>query len=326
LGLTWVGRAFILTRVSTAGGIADECWLCSSKTRAFWSNDAFTSVECRGCGHIQAEHRIDPEVAVADYHRTYDDQQRFVASLGATRRRQAARLLDELSSLGPIGSLFDFGCGRGWFLEVAQERGLRNLAGGDVSDLALDLVRQRGLQEVRLERSAPLDGLRLEELGFIPEAVTFLDVIEHFPGDLTPMFSRWLARLPAGVRFLVIKVPIREGLLFSMANLTRRVGFEGLGRQFFQAGTYPPHYQYFSRRSLSGLIAKLGLREVRVLDDLDFEPEDLANRLGPRMAPLKAIALPAGRGLAAAARVLGRQDSRIIIAERGADPVVAGEK
>jgi SAM-dependent methyltransferase len=302
--------------VPTPGSIANRCWLCSSATRGLWSNDAFTAVECRGCGHIQAEHRIDPEAALADYHRTYDDQQRFVASLAATRRRQAARILDELRGAGPIGSLFDFGCGRGWFLEVAQERGLRDLAGGDVSELALDLVRQRGLREVRLDRSAPLEHLRLDELGFIPEAVTFLDVVEHFPGDLTPMFSRWLASLPRGVRFVVIKVPIREGLLFSIANLARRVGLEGLGRQFFQAGTYPPHYQYFSRRSLSALIAKVGLRAIRTLDDLDFEPQDLGNRLAPRMAPLKVFALPAGHGLATTARVLGREDSRIVIAER----------
>lgn len=302
--------------------MADRCWLCSSATRVFWSNDAFTAVECRGCGHIQAEHQIDPEVALADYHGTYDEQQRFVASLAATRRRQAGWLLDELQTAGPIGSVFDFGCGRGWFLQVAQERGLRDLAGGDVSELALALVRQRGLREVRLEQSAPLDHLRLDDLGFVPDAITFLDVIEHFPGDLIPMFSRWLARLPRRVRFVVIKVPIREGLLFSIANLARRVGVEGLGRQIFQAGTYPPHYQYFSRRSLSGLIAKLGLRPVRVLDDLDFEPEELGNRLGPRLAPLKAIALPAGYGLAAMVRALGRQDSRIVIAERGVVPVV----
>lgn len=299
----------------------DPCWVCSSKVRAFWSNEDLTSFECPGCGHIQAEHRIAPEVVVEDYHRTYDDQQTFVASLAMTRKRQAARLLDALGSTASIDSLFDFGCGRGWLLEVAQERGFRHLAGGDVSDFALELVRRRGLQGLRLEKSSPLDHLRIHDLGFIPQVVTFLDVIEHFPGDLTAMFSRWIADLPPAVRFLVFKVPIREGLLFSLANVARRVGLDGLGRQFFQVGTYPPHYQYFSRRSLSRLISRLGLREVRVLDDLDFEPEELGNRLGSRMAPLKRLAAPAGLCLATGVRLLHRQDSRIIIAERRRVPV-----
>ncbi len=291
------------------------CWVCTAITRPFWANAAFSVSECSGCGHLQAEHRISEQAAATDYHRNYE-QDRFVASLAVTRRRQAATLLDELRGLTATQSLFDFGCGRGWFLEAAKQRGLHELAGGDVSELALQLLGEQGIKAVSLSESDPLEKLDLQELGFTPEVITFLDVVEHFEGNLTAKFSRWLARLPAGVRFIVFKVPIREGLLFSMANLARQVGVEGLGKQLFQSGTYPPHYQYFTQRSLEAFVTGLGLAQVRVLDDLDFEPEELKNRLSTSPWLLRSLALPAGRLLAGAARGLERLDSRIVIAER----------
>src|SRR3569623_224788 len=221
----------------------ERCWVCSSRTRPFWTNDQFSAVECLDCRHIQAQHGPLPEGDDRDYHRTYD-QERFVASLGITRRRQATRLLDALQALEMVDSVFDYGCGRGWFLEIAKRRGIPRLAGGDVSPLALQLLRENGIRDVRLAPRPGPEPLDLKAVGFAPQGVSFLDVIEHFAGDLRPLFSAWIADLPATVRLVVFKVPIREGLLFSLSDVARRVGVEGMGRRLFQAGTFPPHYQY----------------------------------------------------------------------------------
>lgn len=118
------------------------------------------------------------------------------------------------------------------------------------------------------------------------------------------------------MRFLVFKVPVRDGLLFSIADLARRGGVQGPGLQLFQSGTYPPHYQYFTRRSLDALIGKLGLSARVVLDDLDFEPAELGRRLSSKARSIQALAGAFGRSLGAVARATGRADSRIVIAER----------
>jgi hypothetical protein len=140
--------------------------------------------------------------------------------------------------------------------------------------------------------------------------------VEHFDGDLTALFAPWIAALPATVHLVVFKVPIREGLLFSMSDLARRVGVGGMARRLFQAGTYPPHYQYFTRRSLEAFLNAIGLRRLRTIDDLDFEPGELSNRLPASLKPLHAVATPAGRLLSVVAQALGRADTRIVIAQR----------
>jgi SAM-dependent methyltransferase len=302
--------------VSASATSLAACWVCGGLTGPFWTNAEFDAIACRRCGHLVATHRRDPGAEGTDYHLMYE-QRDFVAALGATRRRQAARILDALGALpAPPRSLFDFGCGRGFFLEVARQRGGFGLAGGDVSQLALDGLARQGIAALPLDAELPFETLDLTQLPFIPEAITFLDVIEHFPGDLGARLGRFVRELPAAVRFIVIKVPVREGLLFSLADLARHGGVQGLGRQLFQSGTYPPHYQYFTRRSLDALVAALGLATRAVLDDLDFEPEQLGRRLSSKGHGIQSLASVFGRSLGALARATGRADSRIVIAER----------
>ena len=295
---------------------ATPCWVCAGRVRAFWTDSALDVVECVSCGHLQAAHRRAADDASADYHRGYE-QGAFVESLRITRLRQAGRLLDALTSWRAAPrSLFDFGCGRGWLLEVARERGVPLLAGGDVSELALQLLAEHQITGLKLDPVSPFEKLDFQSLGFDPEVITFLDVIEHFSGDLTQRLAAWLERLPSAARVLVFKVPVREGLLFSIAHRARRLGVGGLQRQLFQVGTYPPHYQYFSRRSLARFVSSLGLETLGTLDDLDFEASGLAGRLTSTLPLVRRLGGVAGHLLASAATGLGRTDSRIVVAER----------
>jgi SAM-dependent methyltransferase len=286
--------------------------------RPFWVHAEIAADACGNCGHIVAHHAANAQAQARDYHLGYE-QDDFVAALGATRRRQAGRIMDALRSLpSPPQSLFDFGCGRGWLLEVAQERGMRALAGGDVSDLALKQLATRGIPALRLDIQWPFEQLDVEALPFTPEAITLLDVIEHFSGDIATRLRAWIAGLPPRVRTIVIKVPMRDGLLFSLANAAQHAGVQSLMLQLFQVGTYPPHYQYFSRRSLSALLRKIGLSSVVVLDDLDFEPAELGKRMAAQGSALRPLASMAGHALGLAARAGRRADSRIVIATRAA--------
>ena len=291
------------------------CWVCGGKPTPFWSDTAFDATACATCGHLTAEHHAGPAVE-ADYHRSYD-QGVYVESLQATRRRQAQRLLDALQSLGdPPKSLFDFGCGRGWLLEAALQRGMPQVAGGDSSALALTLLEGRGIPAIGLDENHPFEAMDFSALQFKPEVVTFLDVLEHFEGDLGARLAAWMRRLPSSVRLLVFKVPVRDGLLFSLARLSWHGGARGLGRQLFQVGTHPPHYQYFSRLSLGLFTSSLGLSPLATFDDIDFEPAQLGDRVASARPLVRRLGGVAGRLLGKTADALDRADSRVVIALR----------
>ena len=127
--------------MSSREAVEAACWVCGGLTQRFWANDAFESVACRRCGHVVAPHRRTSDAEATDYHLGYE-QRDFVTTLGATRRRQAARLLDELAALdGPPRSIFDFGCGRGFFTRDCANAWWTESRGRDVSELALASAR-----------------------------------------------------------------------------------------------------------------------------------------------------------------------------------------
>ncbi|MBC8132025.1 MAG: hypothetical protein H7X95_03515 [Deltaproteobacteria bacterium] len=294
------------------------CWVCSEqRLRPYWSDPALTVIECMTCGHLRAVHaraRAGNGDAT-DYHLSYD-QEGFLASLAATRKRQAERILDALERVSACRALFDFGCGRGWFLDAAWSRGFGPLGGGDASPMSVALLRNKGIPAVALGDDALVAPVDFKALGFIPEIISFLDVIEHFDGDLSARLSSWIHDLPDALRLVVLKVPVREGVMFSAAAVARRLGLPGPSRQLFQVGTYPPHFQYFSRNSLDRFVKAIGLRVLDVFDDLEFEAESLTERAAPLRRLPQGPVIFAARALADVARRLGRMDTRIVIASR----------
>lgn len=267
---------------------------------------------CRTCGHRTAAHlRLRSEDQ--DYHRQYE-QQSYLASLERTRRRQSRRILDLLRPVVPLHApILDFGSGRGWFLDEARLEGRAPLAGADTSSLAVDLIRERGL--VGLVSDPALAGWPrlVGELPFRPRLVTLLDVVEHFPSDeLIGTIRRVIAPFDEPP-LLVLKVPVSEGLLYRVASAGSRLGLAGPFHQLWQVGTFPPHFHYFSRRSLERLVTALGYEVEGCLDDLDFEPEDFSSRV-EALRPLgKAVGRAAGSSVAAFAGMAGL-DTRVVLA------------
>jgi hypothetical protein len=117
-------------------------------------------------------------------------------------------------------------------------------------------------------------------LQFPPTVLTLLDVVEHFPVEgFTSRLARLFDTLRPTLKWVVIKVPVSDGMLFRTASIASRVGLHGPLHQLFQVGTTPPHRHYFSRGSLRLLTERLGLQMVELLADPDFEPEALADRI-----------------------------------------------
>jgi 2-polyprenyl-3-methyl-5-hydroxy-6-metoxy-1,4-benzoquinol methylase len=288
-----------------------RCVICdSTEGRRTARTRRLEVMGCTRCGHQVAHHA--PVDGTSDYHAQYD-QGSFLESLRLTRTRQAQVLLGCINRHRPQAySLLDFGSGRGWFLDAAREAGLRQLAGADTSVIAVELLRSRGIDGILL----PTEGdavAALEHLSFQPEVLTLLDVIEHFtPPTLLGSLERLVAKLRP--ELVVVKVPVSSGLLYRTAAVLAACGANGPLEQLYQVGTWPPHYHYFSRNSLTRALERCGLDLLEMRGDVDFEPATLASRARVLQRLPGLVTRGMGEGAAVMARSLALEDSAIVMA------------
>ncbi|HVZ73675.1 MAG TPA: class I SAM-dependent methyltransferase [Polyangia bacterium] len=284
------------------------CPICGvGVPRTTFASPRLSIARCPVCRHRSSEQATDAAVTATDYHQQYDEA--FVAALARTRRRQSRRIVDLIRRASPdLDGVVDFGAGRGWFLEGAQAAGVRRLAGVDVSSHAITLLRERGIEGTLVDDRLSA----LPRVSFQPDALAMLDVIEHFP--VAEVGAR-LARVVAHYRprVVVLKVPTSAGLLYRAAAALAAFGTVGPLEQLYQVGSHPPHWSYFSRRSLLTLLTRCGLSPLAIASDRDFEPDELARRVqalrrsGPFARPLGIVA-------SALADVTGAHDALIVVA------------
>lgn len=269
---------------------------------------------CRDCGHRVAAHLAAASPA-EDYHRQYPAG-RFLSALERTRRRQARELLRRLAAeLGEVDGLLDLGAGRGWLLDEARRVGVVRCAGADTSAAAVEALGAAGLEAVRLEPVPETWASTLCSLSFRPRIVALLDVAEHFPvDDLVPWLEAIVDALRPHLRLLALKLPLAEGLLFRGARTLAWAGSAGPYEQLFQVGTEPPHYHLFTRRSVRGLIERLGLEPLEPYFDAEFEPASLSDRVHALRGLPRPVGTAVGAGLSAAVHALGWYDAEIALA------------
>jgi hypothetical protein len=294
---------------------SNTCPACSAPSlRASFRGQRLSVDICGRCGHRAAVH-ADARNS-ADYHAQYDGGG-FMESLRATRERQARGIVERLRRHIPEPShLLDLGAGRGWFLEGCKQAGIAQLAGADISELSVGLLRDMGIPSVRLP--LPEGGhwpLPLDALPFRPRILTLLDVVEHFPGPhLADMVRHLVTQLSPELEWVVLKVPVASGLLYRASRVMSALGTPQLFEQLYQCGTFPPHESYFTRTSMDALLRRVGLERVDAFGDIDFEPAGLAERAHAlRRVPRPLVTL-AGNSLGLMASTLGMQDSYIFIA------------
>lgn len=293
-------------------GPSGRCPICDERSlgRSF-APPGLLVARCRACGHRVAIHEGGgPDI---DYHEQYDDGA-FLEALRSTRVGQAGRLIELLRRHVPnLSGVVDYGAGRGWFLDACRSAGVAPVAGVDTSQVSVEGLEASGIEaHLLLEDDAGAEVL--SRLSFRPRVVSLLDVLEHFPPE------RLLTRLRSIVsgcgnelELVVVKVPV-AGLLYAAAAVLCRVGASGLLRQLYQAGTWPPHFNYFSHASAEMLLASAGLSVIERVGDRDFEPDCLGQRIGATRPFVKTLARIGGEALGATIRITGRFDSVVFLA------------
>jgi SAM-dependent methyltransferase len=200
-------------------------------------------VRCRSCRLVY----VNPRQVGLSAQQTYGDgsygfARSPLADAFAGGVPHSSRVLDPLDRMARTrGRLLDIGCATGDVLVAAQSRGW-TASGVEVSPHAAAVARGRGFDvAVGTLRHAALEAERYD-------AVTLLDVIEHFDEPLAELAEVHRLLRPGGV--LVVETP-------NWDSLYRRVL-----RRWWPALQARFHLIYFDARTLAAMLRRAGFEPV----------------------------------------------------------------
>lgn len=200
-------------------------------------------VRCRGCGLTLINPRPPFSTVRATYDAAYSAGYTVKAAEKSTRAARRVRRLAR--EFGGHGRWLDVGCSAGFVVKAAADAGFE-AHGVDIEPAAVDYGRrQLGLTDLAC---GLLDEQRYPDGHF--NIITAYDVIEHVP-DLNP-FVHELARLLTPGGMIEIGTP--------------DIGHWRVPRALECWHEFKPseHLYYFNRATLSRLLARHGLKVLRV--------------------------------------------------------------
>lgn len=212
-----------------------------------WS---YRVVRCPSCGFLYRNPNIRPERLGDLYATSYSKF--LTGDYGANRQRRYRLVMDSFTPVFDEGKgrrLLDFGCGAGYFLELAEQRGF-DAVGVDLSPDSVQQANER-CERAKAFFGAPGDVPEIAGGGF--DVITLWSVLAHLPRPIED-FTTFRELLAPGGVLLILTVNARSLLLKAYGNkwsgftknhlmfyssqtlptLLRRAGFAGVA--------YTPHY------------------------------------------------------------------------------------
>lgn len=190
------------------------------------------------------------------------DEDRYEASARMVSSRRVQRIE---ADLGRRGALLDVGCGTGFLLAAAAERGWRAV-GVEVSARAAAAARSHPGVQVH---TGTLEAAALEPGSF--DAITLSHVLEHVPDPVTLLEQVRALLTPDGI--VVLALPNAAGFLHTATNLVHRAR-RRYGRDRFSCSLYPPSHLYaFTPASLVRALSRAQLAPTRILVTGKGDPE-----------------------------------------------------
>lgn len=232
------------------------CPLCGARRdRELFVVGVRRIVRCEACGVVFRNPRPEARAAAQEFgsgRAEVEDE----AWLGARRSTPFSRFLDAWP--GRPGRLLDVGCGGGWFLKAAAERGWQGV-GVDLSPLAVRHARERlGVDA----RQGTLEAQGLEPASF--DLVTLWNVLDVVPDPLGLLRATHdLIRSGGMLHLRIPNYPFQRTAL----GATRALRLLGLGPWLDRR----PHFVFifnltsFSGRTIRLFLDRAGFTDLRVM-------------------------------------------------------------
>lgn len=249
------------------GTVYDKCIVCDGvPLHALPRYHAAHLVRCGNCGLVFSGRRPD-DAELAAHYRDYGTAW-FDSEITRQRYRE---LLDSFEPYRRSNRILDMGCGAGYFLEEAAERGWEAY-GSEFGELPLEMSRGRGFTVV----PAPLTDDSFPAGHF--DVVTSFEVVEHLRDPLDE--ARVLASL------------LRPGGLFYCTTPNFDAATRRLLGPSWQVIEYPEHLIYFTADTLTSWLDRFGFIRQEVTTS-GLSPDAVLRRVRQRVGS-KPQAPPAG--------------------------------
>lgn len=185
-------------------------------------------------------HRIPSAEELSEYYNQYS---RNVPESTITTKRYN-ELLDQFEAYREHNNILDVGCGDGHFLVEAQKRGWQ-VYGTEFTKESADIARKKGIHM----RQGSLNAKNFKNIQF--DVITSFEVIEHINNPLEEMKE--------------VSSLLKKGGLFYVTT----PNFNALERRFlgerYPIIAYPEHLIYFTPKTISRLMSKVGLSKKNIL-------------------------------------------------------------
>ncbi|PTB99154.1 methyltransferase type 11 [Marinobacter sp. Z-F4-2] len=147
------------------------------------------------------------------FYRDFEDRYRGSRELILTRLSAYLPFLRPLRDVDSTLQAFDFGCGRGEWLELIQQHGFK-ATGVDLDDGMLESCRERGLDTEKADLIEYLDSLESESCVL----VSAFHVVEHIPFDDLRLFVQGALRVLKPGGLLIMETPNPDNILVATRN------------------------------------------------------------------------------------------------------------
>jgi len=216
-----------------------HCLVCnSSNLKPLSAYQKAHLCKCGSCGFVFAQ-KIPTEQELIEYYDGYGRND-YLSPVTIKRYNE---LLDAMEPFRKSNKLLDVGCGIGYFLEVAKERGWE-VHGTEYTDRAMEICTAKGIQM----KQGKLDPANYEPGSF--DVITSFEVLEHInnPLEETNNFNQLLRK--GGLVYLT--TPNFNSLL--RHRLKER----------YNVITYPEHLSYYTPSTLKKIFTQCGFRKLKI--------------------------------------------------------------
>lgn len=233
-----------------------SCFLCGYKEKKeMFSTDYGQIVSCLGCGLVSFNSEKDKN----EIFRIYEEGNYFrrktdsgISYLSYEMERPVylsyfRKKVNEIERLHSRGKVLDVGCGLGFFLEAAREKGWE-VQGVEISKYAASYI-SRNLNIKVFQNT--LENLHLPPKSF--DVITLFALVEHFACPLQTLLEVKRLLKPGG---LLVLTATNQGS--KVARL--------LGSRWFQY-RYQGHLYFFDPKTLKHLLKKAGFKDISITGD-----------------------------------------------------------
>lgn len=216
-----------------------NCLICQSTNVVLYGKYLHNGLlKCNDCGFLFAQKIPTIEELIAHY----DGYGRndYLSPITITRYNE---ILDSFEPYRKTNKLLDVGCGIGFFLEVAKQRGW-DVYGTEYTDEAIKICNQKGF--TMHQGALNTDNYLLESF----DVITSFEVMEHInnPIEEVTKFNQLLRK---------------DGLFyFTTPN------FNAIERMYlkehYSVVSYPEHLSYYTKKTARRLLENNGFRELKM--------------------------------------------------------------